>query len=197
MNNSEKILKLIKDNRGIITTKELQSMGINSKILTRFIEKGIIERAYRGIYIDVNELEDTYFILQLICKKAIFSNDTALYFHGLSDRTPIKYTVTIPSGYNSRLLKDKRFNFFYIKENLYKLGVCNVITPYGNIVKVYDRERTICDIIKNKDKLDISLVTNAIKEYVNLNDKDLILLHKYAKLLNVDDKVTKYLEVLL
>lgn len=197
MNDFEKVLSLMKKNKGIITTKEVENTGVNNKILTRMIEKNIIERVTNGVYIDINSIEDTYFTSQAICKKGIFSNDTALYFHGLSDRTPIKYTLTIPSGYNTKLLKDKRYNFFYIKEELHSLGVINIKTPYGKEVKVYDLERTICDIIKNKDKLDISIVTEAIKEYVQFKNKDLIKLHKYAKLLNIDDKVTSYLEVLL
>jgi len=197
MNNIEEILKLMKQKKGVITTKEVENLGINRRVLPRMIEKRLIERVTNGVYIDIDTIEDTYFTSQATCRKGIFSNDTALYFHGLSDRTPIKYSFTIPSGYNTKLLKEKRYNFFYVKKELHELGAIEMKTPYGKIIKIYDVERTICDIIKNKDKLDISIVTDAIKDYVKLKNKDLIKLHKYAKLLNIDDKVTKYLEILL
>ena len=44
MENIDIIKKTLKKNNGIITAKEVEDLGINSKILTRMIEKGIIER---------------------------------------------------------------------------------------------------------------------------------------------------------
>ncbi len=197
MSEIQKVLNLLKKNNGIITTKQVEEIGINNKVLTRMIEKGLIERVARGVYIDIKEIEDTYVTSQAICRKGIFSNETALYLHGLSERTPIKYTFTIPSGYNTKLLKDKKYNFFYSKKEIYELGTCKINTPYGNKVLVYDIERTICDVIKNKDKLDISIVSSAIRDYLKNTNRDLIKLHSYAKKLNIDEKVGEYLEVLL
>lgn len=197
MDNIEKIEKLLNKRNGIITTSEVEELGINSRILTRMIERGIIERVARGIYISVNTIEDTYFITQAICKKGIFSHETALYFHDLCDRTPIRYQLTIPSYYNTKLLKDKSYDFFYLKDELYKIGIIEMKTPYGNKVKVYDLERTICDIIRNKKKIEIALFTDAMKRYAERKDRNSIKLHKYAKLFNIEDEVRKYLEVLL
>ena len=134
---------------------------------------------------------------KLFVVSGIFSNDTALYFHGLSDRTPIKCTLTIPSGYNTRLLKNKKYKFFYVKKDLHGLGVQVINTNYDNKIKIYDIDRTICDIIKNKNKLDISLVTEAIKNYINSSKKNIFRLTKYAKKMGIMNKVSNYLEVLL
>ncbi len=123
MENIYIIKKLLEENNGIITAKEVEDLGINSKILTRMIEKGIIERVSRGVYISSDTLEDKYFITQAICKKGIFSHETALYFHDLCDRTPIKYQLTIPSYYNNVLIKDKNYQFFYLKDELYEPSV--------------------------------------------------------------------------
>ena len=191
------IKRTLKKNNGIITTKEVESLEINSKILTRMIEKGIIERVERGIYISADTLEDKYFVIQTICKKGIFSHETALYFHDLCDRTPIKYQLTIPSYYNTKLLKDKNYDFFYLKEELYEVGIIEMKTPYGNKVKVYDLERTICDIIRNKRRIETALFTDAMKRYAERRDRNSIKLHKYAKLFNIEDEIRKYLEVLL
>lgn len=197
MEDIDKIRKLLKKNNGTITTKEVEALGISSKILTRMIEKGIIERVARGIYIEADTLEDKYFTTQAICKKGIFSHETALYFHDLCDRTPIKYQLTIPSYYNNTLIKNKNYDFFYIKENLYEVGITEIKTPYGNKIKVYDLERTICDIIRNKKRIEIALFTDAMKRYVERKDRNSIKLHKYAKLFNIEDDLRKYLEVLL
>lgn len=197
MESIEKIEKLLKKRNGVITTSEVEKLGVNSRILTRMIERGMIERVARGIYISSDTIEDTYFTTQAICKKGIFSNETALYFHDLCDRTPIKYQLTIPSNYNNILIKNKNYQFFYLKEDLYEIGITEMKTPYGNKVKVYDLERTICDIIRNKKKIEIALFTDAMKRYAERKDRNSIKLHKYAKLLNIEDELRKYLEVLL
>lgn len=197
MEDIDRIRKILKKNNGTITTKEVENLGISSKILTRMIEKGIIERVARGIYIESDTLEDKYFITQAICKKGIFSHETALYFHDLCDRTPIKLQLTIPSYYNNTLIKNKDYEFFYIKEELYNIGITEIKTPYGNKIKIYDLERTICDIIRNKKKIEIALFTDAMKRYAERRDRNSIKLHKYAKLFNIEDDLRKYLEVLL
>lgn len=197
MENIQKIEKLLKKNNGVIETYQVEELGINNKILTRMVENGIIERVARGVYIEKDTLEDTYFITQAICRKGIFSHETALYFHDLCDRTPIKYQLTIPSYYNTRLLKDKNYEFFYLKDELYEIGITEIKTPYGNKIRVYDLERTICDIIRNKKRIEIALFTDAMKRYAERKDRNSIKLYKYAKLFNIEEEVRKYLEVLL
>ena len=92
MDNIERNEKLLKKNNGIITTREVEEIGINSRVLTRMIEKGIIERVARGIYISADTLEDKYFITQAICKRGIFSHETALYFHENTNKISINHT---------------------------------------------------------------------------------------------------------
>lgn len=197
MDNIEKIEKLLNKRNGIITTSEVEKLGINSRILTRMIERGIIERVARGVYISTDTLEDKYFITQAICKRGIFSHETALYFHDLCDRTPIKFQLTVPTNYNNILIKNKNYQFFYLKDELYKIGITEMKTPYGNKVKVYDLERTICDIIRSKKKIEIALFVDSMKRYAERKDRDSIRLHEYAKLFNIEDELRKYLEVLL
>ena len=197
MDNIERIEKLLKKNNGIITTREVEKIGINSRVLTRMIEKGLIERVARGVYIGEDTFEDQYFITQAVCRKGIFSHETALYFHDLCDRTPIRYQLTIPSYYNTKLLKDKSYDFFYLKDELYEIGIIEMKTPYGNRIKVYDLERTICDIIRSKKRIETALFTDAMKRYAERKDRNSIRLHKYAKLFNIEDEIRKYLEVLL
>lgn len=197
MDDIKKVKKLLKKNNGMIKTYQVEELGISNKILTRMIEKGLIERVARGVYIDKETLEDKYFITQAVCKKGIFSHETALYFHDLCDRTPIKYQLTIPSYYNTKLLKDKNYEFFYLKEELYKIGITQMKTPYGNKINIYDLERTICDIVRNKKRIEIALFTDAMKRYVQRKDRNSIKLYKYAKLFNIEDEIRRYLEVLL
>ena len=74
MNDEEKILKLLKNNNGLLKISEVTSKNINKMALSRLVQKGIIERVARGLYINSNDIEDSYFIFQYKCPKAIFSH---------------------------------------------------------------------------------------------------------------------------
>ena len=104
--------------------------------------------------------------------------------------------VTVPSKYNSRLLKAANYKFSYIKEELYELGKATIKTPYGNKVFCYDIERTICDIIRDKNKIEKYQFVDALKRYTSLKVKDIAKLYKYAERFGIKDEVKKYIEVL-
>lgn len=194
----ELVYELMRKNSGILTSKEAGENDIDNKVLQRLCNDGDIERISRGIYLDANFIEDEYLVMQLRCKQCIFSHETALYLHGLSDRSPIELTVTVPSGHNTRLMEEKtKYRFFYIKRELHEMGLISLKSSFDNWLKVYDLERTICDCIKKRKDLDSDLVISAIKAYMRQSNKNLPKLLKYADQLNVRREVKQYMEVLL
>lgn len=198
MSKNDLVLKLLKSNNGLITSLEAKSKGIDNKILQRMEKLGQLERVEHGLYMDSNQMEDEYYLSQYRCKKGIFSHETALYFHELADRTPFQIMITIPSGYNTRLLKEKnKYKFFYVAKNLHTIGKITMKTPYGNEVYVYDKERTICDCLKKKEQLDSDLVNEAVRRYLKTPGSDYAKLIKYAELFNIKELVRQYMEVLI
>ena len=193
MEYENKILKLFKN--GYLTTKDVTDNNIPRFYLTKLMKESKIERVSRGVYIKKNELVDEFVILQSKSKNAIYSNTTALYLHGFSNRIPIKYDITINSGYNGSLQKEKNVNLFYTKKELLKLGVINYKLGSGNIIRVYDLDKTICDIIKNKKKIDAEIFNKAIREYFYSKKKNTLRLYEYAKKMNIYNKVRDTFEV--
>ena len=118
-------------------------------------------------------------------------------FHNLSDRTPLIYDITLPYGYGNCYKDMPNVCLHYVKKENIDLGMIEIESPFGMKIKTYDIERTICDIIKNKNKIDIEIFVKALKEYSRLKNKDLNKLMRYAKKLNVEKKVREYMEVLL
>jgi predicted transcriptional regulator of viral defense system len=197
MENRVLVMEIINKNNGIITSKEAKAAGINNKVLQRLEKSGQLERLEHGLYMDPNQMKDEYFLTQYKCKKGIFSHETALFFHDLTDRTPLQLMLTIPSGYNTRLLKEKKkYKFFYISEKLLPIGRIKMETPFGHKVNVYNKERTICDCLKKKDQLDLDIITEAVKRYFKNPGADYAKLLKYAEIFNTKDLVRKYMEVL-
>lgn len=86
---------------------------------------------------------------------------------------------------------------YSIKKDLYELRLTNGKTMFGREIKCYDMERTICDIIRSRNKMDIAIVTDAIKRYSRRKDKNLPRLMRYAESFKVTKLLRSYLEVLL
>ena len=194
MNYENKILNLF--NNGFLRNKDLVDNNIPSVYLTRLVNNNVIERVSRGLYVRTNSLPDDLVILQNKSKNAIYSNMTALYLYGFSDRLPIKYDITVNSGYNGSLQEVDNVNLFYTKKELLNLGEIVYRLDSGNLIKVYDLERTICDVIKNKNRLDQELVNKALRKYFYSKEKNTLKLYEYAKKMKIYKKVRSVFEVL-
>ena len=194
MNYENKILNLF--NNGFLRNKDLVDNNIPSVYLTRLVNNNVIERVSRGLYVRTNSLPDDLVILQNKSKNAIYSNMTALYLYGFSDRLPIKYDITVNSGYNGSLQDVDNVNLFYTKKELFNLGEIVYRLDSGNLIKVYDLERTICDVIKNKNRLDQELVNKALRKYFYSKEKNTLKLYEYAKKMKIYKKVRSVFEIL-
>lgn len=197
MTNADKIMKIANENNGYITTKQVRDANIKTIELTRLVEQNKLERITRGYYAITNSFCDDYYKYQLKSKNCIFSHSTALYFYDLSDRTPLYFDMTVPVGYSGGLSKNKNIVLHYVKKDFLELGLTTIESPFGMKLRVYDLERTICDIVKYRKHMDKEIFTTALKRYSKLKEKDLLKLMKYAKKLNIDKKVIEYMEVLL
>lgn len=197
MNNEEKILKEMQKNNGMITTNEVEQMGIARKTLTRLLEKGLIERESQGLYVLPNSWGDEYYNLIFSSKNVVFSHATALFLHGLSERVPLIYEITVINGYNASLKSRENVELYFVNKDIFELGKIEIESPQGKIVPVYDIERTLCDMLKSKQNQDIEIIKYAFKTYVKSSKKDIYKLIEYAKKLKVDEEVNTYLEVLL
>ena len=94
-----KILKIMNNNGGYITTKELDENNINRYFLTKMVERKKINRISRGYYGLVDYNVDEYYKIISMSERAVFSMNTALYLHNLSDRTPLIFDITVPYYY--------------------------------------------------------------------------------------------------
>lgn len=197
MTNNEKILKYMEDNCGTITTKEVVENGISRSQLTQLLKAGIIERVIRGVYVSSNAWGDEFFNLMSQSKNAIFSHNTALYFQNLTDQTPYIFDITVPRGYNGLLQKNKRVHLFYVKRDLYNLGLIKIKSPQGKMIRSFNVERTICDILRSENRMNAETVKNTIKAYLQSSNQNIYMLHDYAKQFRVDNKLNHYMEVLL
>lgn len=188
------ITQLIDSNNGMLSTRMIEPLNINRQYLSIMEKNGLIEKVTRGVYIKNDSFEDSYFSFQQKYKKAIYSHMNALYFYGLTEEFPYSYTVSVPSSYHDSRVNDK-CNVFYVSDEIYEMGLVIVDTPDGNKVRTYDIERSICDIIRSKNRMDLEHVKYSIREYIKRKDKDLIKLSKYADKMGIKKEVMDFVEI--
>lgn len=129
--------------------------------------------------------------------KDIYSGETALYLHLLIDREYSDIYVSVPPRYNGSRLREKGIIVHQDNNDTYGLGIIDCKTQFGNIVKTYDKERCICDLIKHRKIFELQMFQTAIKEYMRSKDKNLNRLIKYSDVLRIRDEIMKYVEVLV
>lgn len=197
MNYQEKIEALIIAKQGTILTADLEKNHIPRTLLAGLVAEGKLEKVERGVYVAADAIEDEMYVLQSRYPKLIFSHETALFLHDLTDRTPFEYAATVPSGYKVVEKISELVKIYYIKKELHPLGVIAGSSSFGNPIKVYNIERTICDCVRSRNRLDVQILNDALKRYVRLKSADFALLMDYAKTFKVDKVIKHYLEVLL
>ncbi len=197
MGATDAIIKIAKENNGTVTTAMVVAAGFSRGNIKYLVDKGMIEKSARGVYILPEIWDDEIFNLQNRFKRGIYSHETALFLWDLTDRTPNRYHMTFPVNYNLSKPKEENIRCVQCKKALYDLGITEVKTPGGNTVRVYSMERTLCDILRKHSHSDIQIVTEAFKHYITRCDKDIPILSEYAAILKVEARLRSYLEVLL
>lgn len=197
MNYIKRIEKIIKNQNGTLLSSDLDRYNIPRTYLSIMVEEGKLERVGRGIYVLPDSIEDEMYIMQKKYPNLIYSHETALFLYQLSDRTPFEYSATVPSGYKVVENISDGFKIYYIKKDLHQMGSIQLKTSFGNPIKVYNIERTICDILRSKNRIDIQILTDALKRVVKIKFLDYILISEYARKFNVEKALNNYMEVLL
>ena len=189
--------KYIQENL-VITNKEAEELGYTRHNLSELTKSGQLERLRPGLYQLKGKVIDDFVLISSNSIRIIFSHQTALYLHDISDRTPNVFHISVPQGYNASHIKNryKDLQVHYVKKDLYEIGKTQIKSPQGNFIPVYDIERTICDIIIDREKIDKQIFTDAIKRYFKSPNKNLRRLIKYSRLFKIEDEIRKYMEVL-
>jgi len=196
-NQIEKIRDIIIDQNRILLTSDLLKYGIPRTYLSILERKGEIQQFSRGVHLAAGYLIDEMVAIQVRYRGAIFSHESAAYLLDLTDRTPLFYSVTVPAGYNATSLKASRVKVYFVNRELYQLGLITLKSPHGNDIRAMNLERTVCDVLRSRNQVEIQQVNEVLKRYVKKKEKDLDLLYNYAKQFRIQKIIREYIEVLL
>lgn len=141
MTQFEKLDLLLRECGGTIQTFQVLNNGISKSVFYAYVKERGLEQAAHGVYVSPDTWTDAMYLLHLRCGQAVFSHETALFFHDLTDREPLKYTITVRTGYNPSRLQEDGFQVYTVKKDLHEIGIIAMQTSFGHSVPVYDMER--------------------------------------------------------
>jgi predicted transcriptional regulator of viral defense system len=195
----DEIRQMFEDAGGMLRTKELYAGKVFYNDIRQFVNDGLVEKIRYGYYqwIDEDNPSEARLINQLF-PDGILNMDTALFYYGYSDRTPLAWHLAVSkdSG-KSRFKIDYPFvRPYFIEPALLDVGLSSGEID-GNRVRIYDKERTICDCLRYRNKMDREIFVKAIQEFVNDTSKNIPRMMQYSKKLRVTDTVKNLVGVWL
>lgn len=184
-------------NNGLITSSWCRENNIPTIYLSRMAKKGILQQVEKGLYLapDSANYDEMYFF-QYRYKKAVFSYESALSLWKMSDKIISVFDVTVPQGYKFNQ-QPQNAVVHYANKDIFSIGIAETKTPFGNIVRTYSLERTVCDFIRHKEKCDTEVFVKFLQNYAKSQEKDMNALYRYAKAMNIIEEVRSVMEILL
>ncbi len=192
------IIELFRNYNGIVNTNILKENQINYYQLNKLEALGKIVKLKRGLYAlkDINYMVDEIVEAALLVPKGIICLYSALAHHELTTYTPSEYNFAVSRKERKPALPDyPPIRIFSYDDDTFDIGI-KKIEKDGHVIKIYDMERTICDTVKYRNKLDANVVKESLNNYSNSRKRNYTQLLKYAEKLRVKSILNNYLEVL-
>ncbi len=184
--------KVFDEYNGVIKLSEFTSNGFHNTILKKLMDEGYVAKLKTGYYewIDGEPVSDAVVITKLF-PEGIVCLDSALYLYGYSERTPLHWHISVSKNNNKNkyILDYPLVHFYFIVDKYLSIGQSEIMFE-GHRLSIFDRDRTICDVIRYEKKMDKEVFNYAIKAYVQDSKKNISKLMYYAEMLNVKNKVS-------
>ena len=182
MNDINTVKEIFLQHGGIMRRKELTLEKIYYGQIASLIQEGVIEKIRTGYYqwIDPDNLSEVVTITRLY-PDGILCMDTALRHYGYSDRTPAEWHIAV-SKYSNRTRFKIDYPFvkpYFVAPDVFEIGLCEQEID-GNKVRMYDKERVICDCLRYRNKMDKEIFNKAIQAYVSDTSKSIPKLMEYS-----------------
>ena len=188
----EEIKTLAKRTNGIFRTADLKKLGFTAYEIRKMLEKHFIERIKHGYYSlseTVENCSDAEIIARLF-PEGVICMYTALFYHGYSDRTPLAWDIAINKDVSkSRFKIDYPYvQPYYMEAHLLLFGITNA--TYGDTdLKIFDKDRLICECVFFENKIDRETYNKAIQGYIADPNKNISNLLDYSNKRRILKKV--------
>jgi len=195
----KKIYNIFKNSAGYAHTKDITRVGIHNIYLNELLEKGEIERIKRGLYrwVDMKDNAGSSLLdVAMAIPNGVICLLSALAYHNLTTHNPWEVSVAVNRKSRVKLPDYPPVKLYYFSPEIFGAGIEKI--KFGkHEVKIYNKEKTICDCIKHRKKIGKDIIKEMMLEYIKNHNRNLNLLMRYAKICGVTKQIETYFELLL
>ncbi|MGM0653603.1 MAG: type IV toxin-antitoxin system AbiEi family antitoxin domain-containing protein [Bacillota bacterium] len=175
---------------GILKTSELHALGLSSRQIKRLLAEGEISKIKQGYYELAGEVNSEEIIIAKLFPEAVIFLESALLYYNYTDRIPKAWQIAVDR--NSEKSKYKidypLIEPYYQDPKYLNIGV-STFQVQGFDIRIFDRDRTMCDIMRYEKKIEKEVFTNAVMRYIKDPRKNIRYLFEYAEVFNITKKV--------
>ncbi len=194
----EKILTIFRQQSGFATSRDITAVGLHHKYLKDLLEDGTIIKLKHGLYsLSENDQYNSLKEAQVSIPDGIICLGTALAYYDLTTWIASEIHIAIPRGRKIKLPEFPPIQLSSFSGVFYSLGIVSVEVEPGINIQIYDREKTICDIVRFRNRIGFDIMKEALQEYVYCKERNLNKLVSYGKDLRISSVLMKYLEILI
>ena len=196
----EKLVSYIKKHGGYARMKDLRAASFQTREIASLVKKGLIEKVKPGLYrladIGASGANIGFTDVCRAMPEGVICLLSALDYYGLTTFNPSEVYVAIPHAAKAPGIEYPPVKVFYFRDRFYVPGIEQVQTPLG-LIKIYNMEKTICDMFRYRKKLGEDLAIEGLKNYLKRKDANINRLREYAKICHVKTVLFPYLKAML
>ena len=187
MHSVEEIESVFKRHGWVMRRGELAQVGVHACTLARLMDEGLILKPRTGYYLwAAEDGPDELALLLRIAPEGIIAMDSALSVYGYTDRVPNRWHLALPQNANRSKYRHgyPPIQPYFLTPESLKLGATHA-RYQGHRIRVYDRERTICDCIFRRNRMDLEVFVKAVRAYGEDPKRNIARLSDYAGKLGI------------
>jgi predicted transcriptional regulator of viral defense system len=196
MSRPSSIQQLFEQGKGIVSAKTLLENGVSYYDISGLLADGVIVKLKRGLYKWVALETDEMAEVAQVVPGGVFCLLSAAFYYGLTTTVPATHHVAIPDDRKVVLPGYPPIHLYFWNKTPYSLGITTAELAGGS-AKLYDLEKTVCDVIRHRNKIGFEVLKEILRNYLDRKDRNLNRLHAYARQLNIFNKVDEFVKILL
>lgn len=193
-----KIISFFKGNYGYARMKDLKNQGFQNRKIKKLLEDGIIEKLKPGLYRLSNE-DSEYTSLMDVCTaipKGVICLISAMNYYNFTTFNPWEVDIAVPMYHNPPSIEYPPVRVFHFRENTYKNGI-EIIKTNEGLLKIYSREKTVCDMFRLRKRLGEDLAIEGLRNYLEWSKNNTVELRKYMKITRMENVMSPYIKAMV
>jgi len=197
----DKIISILNRHNGYARMKDLKNASVQIRDVANLVHKGVIEKIKPGLYrlAELQQVDGIPISFIDVCQaipKGVICLLSALEFFNLTTFNPSEVYIALPHSAKAPKIEYPPVRFFYFRDRFYEFSIQSIKSKHG-VIRIYDREKSLCDMFRYRKKLGEDIALEALKNYLKLREANVNKLLEVAVRCQVKTTMVPYLKALI